>query len=63
MHIIVYVCIAELLGFADHIPPFATASGNAILNGVNYASGGAGILNGTGKQFVIRKPVFICFNI
>ncbi|XP_057764181.1 GDSL esterase/lipase At5g45670-like [Salvia miltiorrhiza] len=44
--------IAEELGFPAHIPPFATASGDddAVLNGVNYASGGAGILSGTGKQ-------------
>ncbi|PIN04347.1 Triacylglycerol lipase [Handroanthus impetiginosus] len=43
--------IAELLGFNNHIPPFATASGDAILNGINYGSGGAGILDNTGKQF------------
>ncbi|RWW19639.1 hypothetical protein GW17_00016290, partial [Ensete ventricosum] len=29
-------------------------TGSVILNGVNYASGGAGILNGTGKIFVNR---------
>ncbi|PIN04346.1 Cutinase [Handroanthus impetiginosus] len=43
--------VAELLGFNNHIPQFATASGNTILNGVNYGSGGAGILDNTGKQF------------
>ncbi|GKV00422.1 hypothetical protein SLEP1_g13108 [Rubroshorea leprosula] len=39
--------IAEELGFSSPIPPFASA-GNNILNGVNYASGAAGILPETG---------------
>ncbi|KAL1560379.1 GDSL esterase/lipase-like isoform X1 [Salvia divinorum] len=44
--------IAEALGFADHIPSFATAKGgDAVVNGTNYASGSAGILSGTGKEF------------
>ncbi|XP_054805532.1 GDSL esterase/lipase At4g16230-like [Prosopis cineraria] len=36
-----------------YTPPYlaATASGPVVLRGVNYASGGAGILNGTGKIF------------
>ncbi|KAM7524930.1 hypothetical protein LguiA_014832 [Lonicera macranthoides] len=42
--------IAELLGFNDYIPPFATAGGKAILKGVNYGSGGAGILAETGQH-------------
>ncbi|XP_047938901.1 GDSL esterase/lipase At1g29670-like isoform X2 [Salvia hispanica] len=43
---------AEALGFTDHIPSFATAKGgDAVVNGTNYASGSAGILNGTGKEF------------
>lgn len=46
---------AEALGFTDHIPPFAKANGDAFGNGINYASGGAGILRGTGKQLVIRN--------
>ncbi|KAK3127968.1 hypothetical protein QOZ80_7AG0580790 [Eleusine coracana subsp. coracana] len=48
--------IGEMLGQADYSPPFLApnTSGAAILNGVNYASGGAGILNGTGKVFVNR---------
>ncbi|KAG8385378.1 hypothetical protein BUALT_Bualt03G0036800 [Buddleja alternifolia] len=50
--------IAELLGFSDHIPPFVTASGNATLNGVNYGSGGAGILDETGKQLVALLGLF-----
>ncbi|KAL6657395.1 hypothetical protein ACP70R_005175 [Stipagrostis hirtigluma subsp. patula] len=48
--------IGEMLGQADYSPPFLApnTTGGAILNGVNYASGGAGILNGTGKIFVNR---------
>lgn len=48
--------IGEMLGQADYSPPFLApnATGGAILNGVNYASGGAGILNATGKIFVNR---------
>jgi len=48
--------IGEMLGQADYSPPFLApnTSGGAILNGVNYASGGAGILNATGKIFVNR---------
>ncbi|KAL6896919.1 hypothetical protein ACP4OV_007491 [Aristida adscensionis] len=48
--------IGEMLGQADYSPPFLApnTSGAAILNGVNYASGGAGILNSTGKVFVNR---------
>ncbi|KAL1292477.1 hypothetical protein HN51_060902 [Arachis hypogaea] len=42
--------IAELLGFDDYIPPFATASGDDILKGVNYASAAAGIREETGQQ-------------
>ncbi|CAL5084590.1 unnamed protein product [Urochloa decumbens] len=46
--------IGEMLGQADYSPPFLApnTTGGAILNGVNYASGGAGILNATGKIFV-----------
>jgi len=49
--------IGEMLGQADYSPPFLApnTSGGAILNGVNYASGGAGILNATGKIFVSRS--------
>eukprot|EP00257_Ricinus_communis_P026270 XP_025013684.1 uncharacterized protein LOC8267205 [Ricinus communis] len=42
--------LADLLGFDHHIPPFATAKGQIILQGVNYASGSAGILQETGKH-------------
>ncbi|KAG2699417.1 hypothetical protein I3843_07G191300 [Carya illinoinensis] len=41
--------LAEFMGFDHYIPPFATASGPEILEGVNYASGGAGIRNETGQ--------------
>ncbi|GMH05188.1 hypothetical protein Nepgr_007028 [Nepenthes gracilis] len=42
--------IAELLGFDDYIPPYATASGGDILRGVNYASAAAGIREETGHH-------------
>ncbi|KAF8030997.1 hypothetical protein BT93_D0246 [Corymbia citriodora subsp. variegata] len=42
--------IAQDLGFADFIPPHATASGNDLLRGVNYASASAGILPETGSN-------------
>ncbi|KAL2343234.1 hypothetical protein Fmac_004519 [Flemingia macrophylla] len=42
--------LAELLGFDDFIPPFADASGDEILKGVNYASAAAGIREETGQQ-------------
>ncbi|XP_047965059.1 GDSL esterase/lipase At1g29670-like [Salvia hispanica] len=40
--------LVEFLGFEKAIPPFATANGSEILKGVNYASGGGGILDYTG---------------
>ncbi|KAK9050488.1 hypothetical protein SSX86_030542 [Deinandra increscens subsp. villosa] len=42
--------IAQLLGFDNFIPPFATAKGGDILNGVNYASGAAGIRDETAQH-------------
>ncbi|KAK1397497.1 Lipase, GDSL, active site [Heracleum sosnowskyi] len=42
--------LGKLLGFADYTPPFATARGSEILKGVNYGSGGAGILADTGRN-------------
>jgi phospholipase/lecithinase/hemolysin len=42
--------IAELLGFDTYMPAFATANGEEILKGVNYASGAAGIRKETGQQ-------------
>ncbi|KAI5348638.1 hypothetical protein L3X38_001525 [Prunus dulcis] len=46
--------IAELLGFSHYIPPFATARGLKILEGVNYASGAAGIRDESGRNQLIR---------
>ncbi|RAL50310.1 hypothetical protein DM860_007984 [Cuscuta australis] len=42
--------IAELLGFDDYIPPYASARGQDILKGVNFASAAAGIRDETGQQ-------------
>uniref|UniRef100_M1BU95 Zinc finger protein n=1 Tax=Solanum tuberosum TaxID=4113 RepID=M1BU95_SOLTU len=42
--------LGQLLGFDDYIPPFASATGREILQGVNYASGSAGIRNETGSH-------------
>ncbi|KAH6818112.1 hypothetical protein C2S51_001715 [Perilla frutescens var. frutescens] len=44
--------LAEMLGFDSFIPPFAGAQGGDIINGVNYASGSAGIRSETGEQLV-----------
>ncbi|KAL4310572.1 hypothetical protein GQ457_01G049290 [Hibiscus cannabinus] len=40
--------IVERLGFEDYVPPFAELGRKNIFNGVNYASGSAGILDETG---------------
>lgn len=46
--------IGEKLGQPSYAVPYLApnASGEALLNGVNYASGGGGILNATGSVFV-----------
>ncbi|GMN43437.1 hypothetical protein TIFTF001_012641 [Ficus carica] len=44
--------LGQLLGFDNFIPAFTTAKGNAILKGVNYASGAAGIRDETGYHSV-----------
>lgn len=44
---------AQLLGFNDSIPPYATAKSQDFLGGVNYASGAAGIRDETGKIVVL----------
>ncbi|KAL0395279.1 UNVERIFIED_CONTAM: GDSL esterase/lipase [Sesamum latifolium] len=46
--------LGELLGFDNYIPPFATAQGNEIIRGVNYASGSAGIRDETGELLGVR---------
>ncbi|KAH9667897.1 GDSL esterase/lipase [Citrus sinensis] len=45
--------IAQLLGFGGFIPSYASARGDDILKGVNYASGGGGILNETARNNLI----------
>jgi len=42
------------LGQANYAVPYLApnTTGKTILNGVNYASGGGGILNATGSLFV-----------
>jgi len=42
---------AEQLGL-PLIPAYSEASGDQVLNGVNYASAAAGILDITGRNFV-----------
>ncbi|XP_010273431.1 PREDICTED: GDSL esterase/lipase At4g18970-like [Nelumbo nucifera] len=42
--------IAQLLGFDDYIPPYATTRGQDLLKGVNFASAAAGIRDETGRQ-------------
>ncbi|XP_010515403.1 PREDICTED: GDSL esterase/lipase At3g50400-like [Camelina sativa] len=46
--------VGEKLGQPSYAVPYLApnASGEAILNGVNYASGAGGILNATGSVFV-----------
>ncbi|XP_054775904.1 GDSL esterase/lipase At2g23540-like isoform X1 [Prosopis cineraria] len=48
--------VGEKLGQPNYAVPFLApnATGKAILYGVNYASGGGGILNATGRIFVNR---------
>ncbi|KAK1382112.1 GDSL-lipase 1 [Heracleum sosnowskyi] len=42
--------LGELLGFTDYPPPYVTSEGKDVRMGVNYASGGSGILPETGKN-------------
>ena len=50
----VFGVLGEELGQPKYAVPFLApnATGKAILHGVNYASGGGGILNATGRIFV-----------
>ncbi|XP_041995942.1 GDSL esterase/lipase At1g29670-like [Salvia splendens] len=43
--------IAKKLGFKNSIPPFANGTTQYIVEGLNYGSGGGGILDETGSQF------------
>ncbi|GMI74207.1 hypothetical protein like AT1G29660 [Hibiscus trionum] len=49
--------IVKLLGFEDYMPPFTESEGKNILNGVNYASGAAGIRDETGQHRGGRFPL------
>ncbi|KAK4774041.1 hypothetical protein SAY87_029060 [Trapa incisa] len=53
--------VGEMLGQPNFAAPFlaSNTTGKAILYGVNYASGGGGILNGTGRIFVNRLSMDI----
>ncbi|XP_042498628.1 GDSL esterase/lipase At2g23540-like [Macadamia integrifolia] len=53
--------VGEELGQPNYALPFLdpNATGKAILNGVNYASGGGGIMNQTGRIFVNRLSMDI----
>lgn len=55
---------AEKLGISSP-PPYLSLSQNddALLKGVNYASGGAGILNDTGLYFVILHKIYFAFEL
>ncbi|RWW54075.1 hypothetical protein BHE74_00039370 [Ensete ventricosum] len=46
----------QALGLMEFTPPFLAPStaGDVVLKGVNYASGGAGILNKTGQDIIAR---------
>ncbi|GAV90052.1 Lipase_GDSL domain-containing protein [Cephalotus follicularis] len=48
--------VGEELGIPNHAVPFLApnSTGEAIIYGVNYASGGGGIMNATGRIFVNR---------
>lgn len=50
----IFLLPGQELGLEGFTPPYLApfTSGMAILQGVNYASGGGGILNDTGKIFV-----------
>uniref|UniRef100_A0A2N9I7T4 GDSL esterase/lipase n=1 Tax=Fagus sylvatica TaxID=28930 RepID=A0A2N9I7T4_FAGSY len=46
--------LAQLLGFPNYIPPYSRTRGPALLRGVNYASGAAGIRDETGTNLVVN---------
>ncbi|OVA10524.1 Lipase [Macleaya cordata] len=53
--------VGEELGQSSYAAPFLApnTTGKAILNGVNYASGGGGLMNATGRIFVNRLSMDI----
>lgn len=52
LKVLLSLFVAKLLGFDNYTPPFASASGNELLSGVNFASAAAGIREETGQQLV-----------
>ena len=46
------------MGLGGFVPPYMApeTTGDAVMRGVNYASGGGGILNQTGSIFVSTWP-------
>lgn len=53
----------QAFNFEDFTPPYLapTTVGSVVLRGVNYASGGGGILNQTGSIFVSLKVIIIAY--
>ena len=52
---------AQLLGFPNYIPPYERTRGPALIRGVNYASGAAGIRDETGTNLVyIESIIYNC---
>ncbi|XP_078441086.1 GDSL-like Lipase/Acylhydrolase superfamily protein [Wolffia australiana] len=49
--------LAELLGFESFIPPYQTTRGSAVLRGLNYASGAAGIREESGSNLGTNIPM------
>lgn len=50
----------ELLNIDEFIPTYATVTDQQISKGVNYASGGAGILPETGNHLV-KRPILASY--
>ena len=52
--VLVVMYAGQTLGIPDFIPPYMApeTKGPAVMNGVNYASGAAGILKSSGYLFV-----------
>lgn len=55
MTISIFASTAKLVGFEGYTPSDATASGQDILKGMNYASGVADIIEATGYVLVRKK--------
>nr|GEX69743.1 GDSL esterase/lipase At4g16230-like [Tanacetum cinerariifolium] len=56
--------LGQELGLKDYTPPYLapTTTGPLVLHGVNYASGGGGILNKTGEIFLPHESITLCAN-